>query len=161
MTKTYRSCFGLLLILGVVLSGALFSAGQEQAQRGIRDQLIGAWKLVSIEEPDSSGKIQKGDYAGTIVYTRDGHMSVQIMPKTRGTGANTGPVKYQDCDYEAYYGKFDVDEHAQAVTHHVEGSLVRTLIGNDLIRIYKFSGKQLILKSSRSDEHWTITWEHY
>ena len=53
------------------------------------------------------------------------------------------------------------DERSHHVTHHVEGALVRTLIGKELTRIYEFSGKQLILKSSRQDEHWTIAWEHY
>jgi len=36
---------------------------------------------------------------------------------------------------------------------------VRSLIGKNLTRVYRFEGKQLILKSSRPDEHWTIAWE--
>jgi len=78
------------------------------------------------------------------------------------SGLLPGPVKYEQLGYEAYYGKYvDVDESAHSVTHHVEGSLVRTLIGRDLTRMYQFSGKQLILKSFRDDEHWTIVWEHH
>jgi hypothetical protein len=38
---------------------------------------------------------------------------------------------------------------------------VRSLIGKDLTRIYTFSGKQLVLTSSRPDESWRIVWEHY
>jgi len=88
-------------------------------------------------------------------------MSVQIMAREPEALPSAGPVQYEQCGYEAYYGKYEVDERAHSVTHHVEGALVRTLIGRDLTRVYGFSGKQLILKSSREDEHWTITWEHY
>ena len=46
-------------------------------------------------------------------------------------------------------------------TFHVEGALVRALIGKDLPRLYEFSGKQLIVKSTRTDEHWRVVWERY
>ena len=90
-----------------------------------------------------------------------GHMSVQIMlPSDRPRDVNN-PVKYDLGGYEAYYGTYEVNEQANSVTHHVQGSLVRALVGKDLTRIYRFSDGQLILKSSRPDEHWTIAWEHY
>jgi len=95
-----------------------------------------------------------------IVYTRDGHMSVQIVfPNTENVQG--GPVQYEKGGYEAYYGTYEVNEQANRVTHHVEGALVRTLIGKDPTRVYHFSDKQLILRSSRPDEHWTIAWERY
>ena len=46
-------------------------------------------------------------------------------------------------------------------TFHVEGALVRSLVGKDLPRSFEFSGNQLIVKSTRPDEHWKVTWEHY
>ena len=55
---------------------------------------------------------------------------------------------------------YEVDEAAHTVTHHVEGALLRSLIGKNLTRVYRFEGRQLILTSSRPDEHWTIAWEH-
>jgi Lipocalin-like domain len=54
-----------------------------------------------------------------------------------------------------------VDENAHAFTFHVEGALVRTLIGKDLPRAYEFRGNQLIVKSTRADEHWRVAWERY
>jgi Lipocalin-like domain len=54
---------------------------------------------------------------------------------------------------EASFGTYEIDERAHSFTYHVEGALVRTLIGKDLTRVYDFSGKQLIVKSSSSDEH--------
>ena len=163
MKKTIWIGAGLsLLILAALFSNVLDALQDPPASASVRDQLIGAWRLVSNVEPDANGKMQNVEYEGTIVYTRDGHMSVQIMPRSPSAALeSTGPVKYAGCGYEAYFGRFDIDERAQTVTHHVEGALVRTLIGTDLTRVYKLSGKQLILKSSRPDEHWTITWEHY
>jgi hypothetical protein len=118
-----------------------------------------AWE----EEQGTDGKMKHiVDHKGTIVYTRDGHMSVQIMlPSTDGVHDVDNPVKYDQGGYEAYYGSYEVNEQAHTVTHHVQGSLVRALVGKDLTRVYSFSDGQLILKSSRPDEHWTIAWEHY
>jgi hypothetical protein len=62
--------------------------------------------------------------------------------------------------FEASFGTYEIDERAHAFTYHVEGALVRTLIGQDLTRVYDFSGKQLIVKSSSPDEHWRVAWEH-
>ena len=106
-------------------------------------------------------KIHKTNSIGLLVFTRDGHMSVQIMDRDPNAMQSGSPVQYGANGYEGYFGTFDVKEAAHSVTHHVEGALVRSLIGKDLTRIYSFSGKQLVLKSSRPDENWRIVWEHY
>ena len=54
-----------------------------------------------------------------------------------------------------------MDEAAHRFTFHVGGALVRSLIGKDLPRSFEFSGKQLIVKSTRPEEHWKVVWEHY
>jgi hypothetical protein len=59
------------------------------------------------------------------------------------------------------FGTYDIDESTHTFTFHVEGALVRPLIGKDLPRAFEFSGKQLIVKSTRPDEHWRVAWEHY
>ena len=51
---------------------------------------------------------------------------------------------------------YEVNERDHTFTFHVEGALVRSLIGKDLPRAYEFSGKQLIVKSTRPDEHWRV-----
>ena len=157
-------------ILGSVLAVIVLTlngTSSPQAGRGsdagsVREKLIGAGRLAWEDEQGTDGKMNHiVDHQGTIVYTRDGHMSVQIMlPSDRPRDVNN-PVKYDLGGYEAYYGTYEVNEQANSVTHHVQGSLVRALVGKDLTRIYRFSDGQLILKSSRPDEHWTIAWEHY
>jgi len=54
-----------------------------------------------------------------------------------------------------------VNEETHTVTHHVQGSITRGLVGKDLSRVYQFSGNHMIIKSANPDEHWSVTWEHY
>jgi hypothetical protein len=83
LSKSIWLCLGLAGILCLVVSAVVVRANQDRiAEHPVRDQLIGAWRLVNLEEPDSTGKLQKADYDGILTYTRDGHMSVQIMPRT-------------------------------------------------------------------------------
>jgi Lipocalin-like domain len=148
------------ILIAAVTPGIAQSGGRQSAKESVRDKLVGSWRLLWVEEQLADGTMKRyTDRVGTIVYTRDGHMSVQIMlPETQDASGNN-PVKYDQGHYEAYYGPYDVDEAAHTVTHHVEGALVRSLIGKNLTRFFRFEGRQLILKSSRPDEHWTIAWE--
>ena len=152
---------GLVTLL-IGTTTTTISGGQDRGgNEGIREQFVGAWRLVSLEAPGSDGKIQRADSTGLLVFTRDSHMSVQVMERNPQPQAHAGPEQYSQGGYEATFGTFEIDESAHTFTFHVEGALVRTLIGKDLPRAFEFSGKQLILKSTSADEHWKATWEHY
>jgi hypothetical protein len=128
-------------------------------QSSAREKLVGAWRLVSMEDQGADGKPnQVKDRKGILIYTRDGHMSVQLMLPQSESGVSNDYVKE---GYEASFGSYDVNEAAHTVTHHVEGSVTRGLVGKDLTRVYQFSDGHLIIKSTRPDEHWSVTWEHY
>ena len=129
------------------------------AAQSSKEKLIGAWHLVSMEEPGPDGKLHRiTNRTGMLLYTRDGHMSVQIMfPKSESSVSND----YVRKGYEASFGSYEVNENAHVVTHHPEGSITPALLGKDLPRLYQFSGGQLIIKSTRPDEHWSVTWAHY
>jgi Lipocalin-like domain len=150
----------LCAVIWLLVSVATPGVSQSDSKESAREQLIGSWRLAWDEEEAADGKMVRPDQTGVIMYTRDGHMAVQIMLPEGQSAPGTNPVKYDQGSYEAYYGTYDVDEAAHTVTHHVQGALVRALIGKNLARVYRFEGKQLILKSSRPDEHWTIAWEH-
>lgn len=128
---------------------------------GDREKLIGAWHLAHIDIPGPDGKaMPMPQPVGMLIYTRDGHMSVQLMyPKS----ANAQSNEYVQDGYEASFGSYDVDEATHTLTHHVRGSVTRDLlVGKDLPRIYQLSADgHLIIKSARPDEHWSVTWEHY
>jgi len=159
-----------LLSLGVVsvfiglttISGLMLSGSQDRGvNENIRDRFIGAWRLVWLEEQGPDGKVHRADCTGLLVYTRDGHMSVQVMYRNPQVGTQTGPVQYAQGGYEATFGTYEIDARAPSFTYHVDGALVRTLISKDLTRVYEFSGKQLIVKSANPKEHWRAAWEHY
>jgi hypothetical protein len=159
-----------LLSLGVVslfigMTAITLSGNQDHdVNDGVRDRFVGAWRLAWLEEKGADGN-HRADCTGLLVYTRDGHMSVQVMYRNPQANpqaaANASAVQYVQGGYEASFGTYEIDERAHNFTFHVEGALVRTLIGKDLTRVYHFSGKQLIVKSSGPDEHWRVAWEHY
>ena len=149
--------------LGVVLLFAALSAvglpAQERSHNASHPgNLIGAWRLVSLEEPDADGKLFKPDCTGLLVFTRDGHMSVQVMYRNTQSQTGAAPVQYAQGGYEASFGIYEVND-AQTFTFHVEGALVRTLIGKDLKRVYEISGNQMVVKSPDPNEHWKVAWE--
>ena len=144
---------GLITIPRWTLSGA--------RNQSVGDRFTGAWRLVSLEAPGPDGKIHQVASTGLFVFTRDGHLSVQVMERNPQPQAAAGPEQYSQGGYEASFGTYEVDENTHTFTFHVEGALVRSLIGKDLPRSFEFSGKQLIVKSTRPEEHWKVTWEHY
>jgi len=148
-----------LVLVAVCAVSQTHSAGKTGLSRSDRERLIGAWRLVSIAGPD--GKLlTTGVPTGMLIYTRDGHMSVQLMyPASEKALSN----EYVQNGYEASFGSYDINEGTHMVTHHVQGSNTGDrLVGKDLPRVYQFgSTGQLIIRSTRADEHWSVTWEHY
>lgn len=150
-----------VIAICLLLLTAGIAAGQDGRTRDIRNKFAGAWRLAWLEQPGTDGKVHKIDCRGIFVFTRDGQASVQVMERNPQTQAAAGPQQYSQGGYEAEWGTYKVDEGAHTFTFHIEGALVRTLIGKDLRRRYEFSGKQLIVTSARSNEHWRVAWQRY
>jgi len=148
------------LFLGLTAMTLSGSQGPADHER-IQDRFVGAWHLSWLEEPDTDGKVHWADCTGLLVYTRDGHMSVQVMYRNPQTGGQAGPVQYAQGGYEASFGTYQINENVHTFTFHVEGAMVRSLIGKDLPRVFELSGNQLIVKSTNPNEHWRVAWEHY
>jgi hypothetical protein len=106
-----------------------------------RQQLIGAWQLVSIEMRGPGGPVvdpfYQADSVGIIVYDSSGWMSVQIaaphrpafgVPASRLASPSAGQesrLKAAAFDtYYSYFGTWDYDETTTVVTHHVKSSLI-------------------------------------
>jgi hypothetical protein len=149
--------FGVVFLSFVLatLSGSRVSGSQARD----RDRFDGAWRLVWLEEPDADGKVHRADCTGMLVFTADGHMSVQVMYRNPQAGTGAGPVQYAQSGYEASFGRYAIDEREHTFTFDVEGALVRRLIGQHLTRIYELSGTQLIVKPASPNEHWRVVWE--
>ena len=145
----------------ILLLLPLMSSGQGRYdKRSVHDRFLGAWRLVWLEEPDADGKIHKPDCTGLLVYTGDGHMSVQVMYRDASRRISAAPVQYSQGGYEASFGSYQIEDE-RTFCFHVQGALVRTLIGKDLKRVYELSGTQLMVRSPDPKEHWRVAWEHY
>lgn len=158
MKGLYRAAFALALAVAGLAPAQSFS---KAAPGSAEERLIGAWRLVHIDSAQVTGQTTEAPQPkGMLIYTRDGHMSVQLMyPKS----ANAPSNEYVQNGYEASFGTYDVDEAKHLLTHHVQGSITRDLlIGKDLPRIFEFTADgHLVIRSARPDEHWSVTWEHY
>ncbi|GAB7551263.1 hypothetical protein NRB_07600 [Novosphingobium sp. 11B] len=119
--------------------------------------LVGTYHLIKIDEPGPDGNvIHHTDLKGSLIYAPTGRMSVQVMyPDASASN------EYTSAGYEGSFGSYTVDTRARRVTHHVEGANARKLVGSDLPRSYQLTGDRLVIRSTRPDEHWAVTWQRY
>ena len=133
----------------------------------IKEQLIGAWSLVSLESTDLTGTVAQplGEApTGLIIYTSAGYMSVQIMQGGRAELVapelyEKQSLKYADLGYLAYCGPYHADEAAQLVTHQVETSLYPEWIEQPQIRKVRFEGELLHLTTAGPFPITRLVWQ--
>jgi endonuclease/exonuclease/phosphatase family metal-dependent hydrolase len=121
-------------------------------------QLVGAWKLVSIDERRADGqRVTPADYGpepiGLLIYDASGYMSAQAMRRGRGKlpsdDVHLAPpqqTKEAFVGYNAYFGKYEVREAEGIVIHHVEGSMIPNWEGGAQRRRFTLEGDKLILE---------------
>jgi hypothetical protein len=124
-----------------------------QDEASPESRLAGSWRLVAVEAPDASGAINASRAEGLLVFTADGHMSVQV--RNLETHADS---PYSRNGYEATYGTIALNAERSSFVYHVEGSLAKDLVGQDLPRSYQFVDDHLVLASTRPDEKWRVVW---
>ena len=149
-----------VVVACIALSATAVSARrQAETAQSDRGRFVGAWRLAWMEEPGPDGTmIRITDRKGTLMYTGDGRMSVQIQfPAAQSSVSND----YISNGYEASFGTYEVDERAQTITRHVDGSITRGLIGQSLTRAYRFSDGGLTMRSVRPEERWSTMWVRY
>jgi hypothetical protein len=161
MEAKMKAISGAILALVLTVTGVSQTNSLEEKGTSVseRERLIGAWHLTSMSGPDGK-PMTSGVPTGMLIYTRDGHMSVQLMyPKSAAALSN----EYVQNGYEASFGSYDVNDATHTVTHHVRGSNTGDrLVGKDLPRVYRFTPDgRLLIRSARPDEHWSVTWERY
>ena len=127
--------------------------------QGLREQLIGAWKLVSYEERPVDGSPSfypmSEQPMGIIMYTPDGYMSAQLMkpgrkPFASGDWFKGSPDDYgrEATTYIAYSGEFHVDEETRKLTHSMFVSLFPNWTGQTQQRVVTIEGDELHLSSA-------------
>lgn len=124
----------------------------------LRDQLIGAWELVSyVERPVDGGpdRYPMGEQPrGIIMYTPDGYMSAQLMAPDRplfASGdwfdATDAELRAEATGYIAYSGPFHVDEQGN-LTHTMQVSLFPNWLGQTQPRVVDLQGDTLRLSTA-------------
>ena len=153
MERPFGSVFALLMLAG------LASAAPAASPTGANG-LLGSWHLAWLKAPGADGEARPVACSGKLVFTREGTMAVQVMYADEGAGDEGGAVRYTVGGYEASYGRYAVAPGTHTFSYHVDGALVRSLIGKDLPRSYELVGQRLIIRSTNPAEHWEVGWEH-
>lgn len=124
----------------------------------LREELIGAWTLVSyVEKPtDGSEPVHplSEEPKGIIMYTPDGYVSAQLMKPGRPEFASNDwfrgtpeEVMAEASGYIAYSGPFHTDEEKRHLTHTMFVSLFPNWLGQTQPRAVEISGDELRLSS--------------
>jgi hypothetical protein len=122
-------------------------------------QLLGTWKLVSIEDTMTDGKVQPPTQYGPhphgfIMYQPDGYMCATIVNSDRPVWKD--PAKATDAEKIAYYdsflaycGTFKLDSATSTVTHFPEVAWSPSFVGSTQPRPFRLEGNRLIITATR------------
>jgi hypothetical protein len=162
------NALGIFIALVIPFGCAAPARAADQGPIG-REQLIGAWRLVSMDYrgPDNASvdPFYQPDSTGLIIYDASGWMSVHIagphrqawkVPASRfpTTGApQDGALKAAAFDsYYAYFGTWDLDEVHSVVTHHVITALLPAEEGQSYAQQVALENGRLIFTTRTGPE---------
>jgi hypothetical protein len=130
-----------------------------------RQELIGAWRLLSIQIMGPGGPtidpFYNADPTGMLVYDPSGWMSVQIVGQHRPEmeAAASRPTHDTPRDaqrkaavldtYYAYFGTWEYDEATATVTHHIKSSLIPGESGASYSQTVTLDGERLVFTTRR------------
>jgi hypothetical protein len=163
------TCAGLSLLVFICLSAVPYRlAVPEPAHvpHTTRQDLVGAWRLVSIQimGPDGpkTDPFYNADPTGVLLYQASGWMSVQIVgqPRPAMEAQASRPPRVETAQdmqlkaavldtYYAYFGTWDYDEATSTVTHHIKSSLIPAESGMSYSQTVALEGENLIFTSRR------------
>jgi hypothetical protein len=139
--------FGLALLPGSAVS----------QQNSAKDQLVGAWSLVSIEfvRPDGSRSSTFGaNPKGIAFFDGDGNYIITVMRSDRPKYANNNFAEGTAEENKAtaqgtitYFGTYSVNEADRTIAIYIEGSSFPNWNDADQKRIFVIAGDQLNLIS--------------
>lgn len=124
----------------------------------LREQLIGAWRLVSyIERPRDGSALREpmtNRPQGLILYTPDGFMSAQLCAPDRPRFASgdwfvASPEEFEAeaTSYIAYSGPWKLGEQEGTIIHGMDVSLFPNWCGQRQLRRVRIEGDRLFLSS--------------
>jgi len=132
--------------------GSFLIAGSSFAQqKSLKDQLVGAWTIVSASSklPDGS-PVWGTNPVGLIIFTSDGHYSTQLMRSDLPKYASNNRAKGTPEEYKAIamgsianFGTYSVDEANKTFTISYDGSTFPNRKGTKETRPLVIEGDQL------------------
>jgi hypothetical protein len=135
----------------------------------VREQLLGAWKLVEWSDRHSDGTIGYPfgeDAIGQIVYSPDGHVAAQLVSRGRQRfksgdwrKAWSEEAARAFREYFGYFGTFVIDSDRKTIVHRVEGAWFPNLEGSSQERRFRFEDDQLVLGASTPWGEVRIVWQ--
>ena len=140
----------------------------------LSDQLPGTWRLLSRIDVDDKGKEVPDPALGSapvalLFYDRTGNFSAQFMnPDRTQISAERSAIAKNNTQavggYDAYFGKYAVDDATGVVTQTLLGSLSRENVGAIISRRMIVTGNSLVIKLETSAWNGTpiirtLTWE--
>ena len=122
----------------------------------LSSQLPGTWQLESRIDVTTSGERRPEPSLGEdpialLIYDRSGHFAAQFMKRDRSVTVPDGPSGAQNNSraqggYDAYFGRYTVDDAQGTVTQHLLGALSQENVGSVLTRAMKVQGDALIIQ---------------
>jgi hypothetical protein len=139
------------------LGMALFASSTVAQQKSVKEQLLGAWSLVSIEfvRPDGSRSSTFGaNPHGVAFFDAGGHYIISVMRSDRAkyeiNNFAQGTAEENKATAQGsitYFGTYSVSEADRTIVIHIEGSSFPNWNGSDQKRIFAITGDELKLTS--------------
>ena len=118
--------------------------------------LPGTWELLSRIDIDSTGarRLEPSlgeDPVALLIYDRAGHFAAQFMRRDRSVEVPDGPSGATNNSraqggYDAYFGRYTVDDAQGTVTQHLLGALSKEHVGATLTRAMEVQGDTLLIR---------------
>lgn len=123
------------------------------------NMFIGTWRLLSTEFRAEDGSPVDSPYGnephGILMYDTAGNMAAQLSQGKRTPfsvndrkGGSDAETRSAFESYQAYYGRYRVDEKEGVVIHTVTQALLPNWVGGEQRRQYQFSHGKLILRTT-------------
>lgn len=145
-----------------------------RADNNSAPSLVGSWHLVSYKSRTADGTVTDlygSTPLGQLIYDAAGHMSVHLLKPDLPKCGTLDRRKCPDSEartafdnYLGYWGRYQVNAGAKAVTHYIDGASVPDWVGTSQERFFKLEGARLTLttpsmKIGGIDTIQTIVWE--
>ena len=161
---------GMIAICGslLVILPALAQSPSESRAAAAAQRIVGAWQLVTravqrAEGTSISDPVLGDRPLGRLVYDASGVMALQMMRIGRSAAISRPPNPQDESNprvqlgYDAYFGRYTIDEGAGTITHRVVGSLFPEDLGKEFVRGFTLDNDTLTLRFTSPAEGGAVT----